>query len=291
MAWTLTPDLTEFSAGARGFLRSEPVENTVLLTVTESLAARGLAVYGDEPPLFGWWAAPDGRPGGAFLHTPPFGVALSGRMPPQAAAELAVVLAARGWHVGDINGEPEAAFAFADAWREQTGMGSRLLRRMRLHRLAGLRMPDPAPPGAPRVASQADRDLLIRWMAEFHREVNEEGATRELARAADDRLSYGGMTLWEVDGRPVSLAGLTRPAAGQVRVGPVYTPPEHRRRGFAGAATAAATRSALDAGAREVLLYTDVANPTSNALYQRLGYQPVSDRVALSLESGGAATD
>jgi predicted GNAT family acetyltransferase len=69
-----------------------------------------------------------------------------------------------------------------------------------------------------------------------------------------------------------------------VRVGPVYTPPELRGRGYAGAATAAASQAALDVGVREVVLYTDLANPTSNALYQRLGYRPVEDRVVFSFE-------
>jgi predicted GNAT family acetyltransferase len=67
-----------------------------------------------------------------------------------------------------------------------------------------------------------------------------------------------------------------------VRVAPVYTPPEHRGRGYAAAATAVVSRAALDAGAREVLLYTDLANPTSNRLYARLGYRPVEDRVVLT---------
>ena len=94
--------------------------------------------------------------------------------------------------------------------------------------------------------------------------------------------SYGGLTLWETAGEPVSMAGLTRPAAGQVRVGPVYTPPAHRGRGYGGAVTAAVSQAARDAGAAEVVLFTDLANPTSNALYQRLGYEAVSDRAIFS---------
>ena len=88
-------------------------------------------------------------------------------------------------------------------------------------------------------------------------------------------------TLWETAGGPMSMAGATRAVAGQARVGPVYTPPERRGRGFGGAVTAAVSQAAKDAGVGEVLLYTDLANPTSNALYQRLGYEPVSDSVQL----------
>ncbi|NDZ98825.1 GNAT family N-acetyltransferase, partial [Streptomyces sp. SID10116] len=71
--------------------------------------------------------------------------------------------------------------------------------------------------------------------------------------------------------------GATPRIAGQVRVAPVYTPADLRGRGYGGAATAAVTRAALDAGAAQVLLFTDLANPTSNRLYQRLGYRPVAD--------------
>jgi predicted GNAT family acetyltransferase len=97
----------------------------------------------------------------------------------------------------------------------------------------------------------------------------------------DDRISYGGLTLWEVDGQAVSMAGVTRIEAGAARVAPVYTPPELRGRGYGAAVTAAVTRAALDAGADDVVLFTDVTNPTSNALYERLGYRPVQDRSVL----------
>jgi predicted GNAT family acetyltransferase len=81
------------------------------------------------------------------------------------------------------------------------------------------------------------------------------------------------------------MAGVTRAAAGAVRVGPVYTPPGQRRRGYAGALTVAVSQAARDAGAQQVVLFTDLANPTSNALYQRLGCTPVGDRVILGFGS------
>ena len=99
----------------------------------------------------------------------------------------------------------------------------------------------------------------------------------ESERVVDDRAGNGGLILWEHGGRPVSVAGRNRIAAGQARVGPVYTPPDLRGRGFGGAATAAITQAALDDGAEGVVLFTDLDNPTSNTLYQRLGYRPISD--------------
>jgi predicted GNAT family acetyltransferase len=142
---------------------------------------------------------------------------------------------------------------------------------------------DPTPDGVPRVAREPDRDLLERWSRAFNREVNDLTGLRP--GAVSDRLSYGGLTIWETKGRPVAMAGHVRPVAGVVRVGPVYTPPELRGRGYGGAVTAAVTSAAIAAGAAEVVLFTDLANPTSNALYRRLGYQPVADRVTLSFGS------
>jgi predicted GNAT family acetyltransferase len=152
--------------------------------------------------------------------------------------------------------------------------------RMRLYALDRLLPPDPAPPGRARTALEADRDLLLAWLDAFHDEAAPPGP-RETGQVVDDRLSFGGMVLWEHAGVPVSLAGRTKPAAGLARVGPVYTPPEHRGRGFGGAATAAVTQAALDGGAEGVLLFTDLANPTSNTLYQRLGFAPVTDQIVL----------
>ncbi len=115
-----------------------------------------------------------------------------------------------------------------------------MARRSRLFRLAGLTAPAPFPPGGPRVAAAADRDLLESWLVTFGEEIAD--VQRDPAEAVADRLSYGGLTLWEVDGTAVSLAGVNRPSAGVVRVGPVYTPREHRQHGYGGAVTTAVSQ-------------------------------------------------
>lgn len=100
----------------------------------------------------------------------------------------------------------------------------------------------------------------------------------------DERTASGRLTLWETGGVPVSMAGVSLQVAGSVRVAPVYTPPEHRGHGYAAAVTAEVSRAAREAGAQEVLLFTDLANPTSNGVYQRIGYRPVSDRLLISAD-------
>jgi RimJ/RimL family protein N-acetyltransferase len=272
MSWHTTGSVEEFHRTAGDFLRSRPVEHTVPLTLVDTLRERGPHFYGPEDPIFGWWR-PDGeRVAGAFLQTPPFPLLLTTA---PAVPQLVELLAGRP--LPGVNALAADAEEFAAAWRQVTGARTEAGMRTRLYRLGELTPPSPT--GAARVADKGDRDLLLAWMAAFHRDIGEE--QRDLEHLVDDKLSYGGLTLWEVDGVPVSMAGVTRPEAGMVRVLAVYTPPELRGRGYAGAVTSVVSRAALDAGARDVVLFTDLANPTSNALYQRLGYRPVEDRTVV----------
>lgn len=284
MTWTTTHDLDVFTAAAGPFLEGDPVRHTLQLSITSTLRTAGLHRYGDRAPEFGWWTGTDGRVAGAVLRTPPRSLILSS-MPPEAAAELAVHRA-RAAEASpnaphcEVQGVAETARAFAETWQRHTGQVSRAGSGIRLHRLTVLVPPNPAPPGTARTATPADRSLLIDWLERFARDAHE--PRDDVPRAVDHRIDCGGLTLWEVDGVPVACAGAHPSVAGAVRVGPVYTPDDQRRRGYAGAVTAAVTRAAMDSGAREILLFTDLANPTSNALYRRLGYRPVEDRLVLS---------
>ena len=279
MAWSLTGSPEEYLAIAGGFLRSDPVRNTIALTAAETVRVRGLRTFGEVEPLFGWWRSGDGEITAALLHTPPYPILLTG-LPEGSARPLAEALIARRRQVRGVNAEEGIGAAFAAVWAGLTGAGAEEFLRSRLYWLGRLRPPEPPSGGAARLASEADRDLLRAWLAAFSEEIAD-GIVIDRDETIDDRLSYGGLTIWESGGAPVSLAGIHRPAAGTVRVGPVYTPPEHRRLGYGGAATAAVSRAALDSGASNVVLFTDQANPASNSLYQRLGFDPVEERVVL----------
>ena len=283
MAWTLTDDLGDYLAAAAGFLRSRPVQHTIQLSAVETLRARGASAFGETAPLFGWWRSGTGEITAALLHTPPYPVLLT-PLPGQAAGPLAEALAGCGRQLPGVTAQQDDAAQFAAAWSRLTGATSQESRRSRLFRLGRLRPPAPGPRGAARVATTANRALLESWLAAFAEEIGE--STGPPADVVDERLSYGGLTLWAADGTAVSLAGLHRPAAGTTRVSPVYTPPARRQQGYGGAVTAAVSRAALDAGADHVVLFTDLANPTSNALHQRLGYRPVEDRVMLRFGPG-----
>lgn len=142
-----------------------------------------------------------------------------------------------------------------------------------------------APPpvaGGVRRASTDDLDLLVEWLDRFGRDAGlavMDG--RASARANLDRT-----WLWVVEGEPVALAGhapvVAAPGSTVARVGPVYTPAPLRGRGYGSAVTAAVVEHLLPR-VDTVMLYTDAANPTSNAIYERLGFAHVADVVDLDL--------
>lgn len=273
--WHLTEDVETFLARAGDFLRSRPALHTVPLTVTEALRTRGANAYGTEAPLFGWLERA-GEVRAAFFRTPPRRLSITPLTPAEADA-LAAHLAGLGHVLPGVNADDDTADAFAEAWARHTGATPTLQERERLYRLAALTPPDPAPEGRGRVVGEQDREQLMVWHREFVAAIG--GTTSSDSRAwADTRITEGRVTFWETpDGTPVSMAGATPLVAGQIRVAPVYTPAHLRGRGYGGAATAEVSRAALAAGAAEVLLFADLANPTSNALYQRIGYRPVID--------------
>ena len=277
----------------------------MILSVTETMRVNAAAAAGESPaaagqpqspasglaaagqasrPLFGWWSDPAGAVAGAFMHTPPFPVVLTA-VALEAAAELsAVTMAARP--LAGVNAYPEVAAAFADGWRHGNQVGrADVYRRQRLYRLAQLVWPDPAPGGTARIARDGDVPLTAGWFAAFADEVDDMGKGEDQSAAAREKISHGGVTCGRTDGQPVSIACNTVQVGGMVRIGPVYTPPQARGHGYASAATAALSRRLLEAGAEEVVLFTDLANPVPNSIYQRIGYRPVEDRVVLAFSA------
>ncbi|MFI2779304.1 GNAT family N-acetyltransferase [Streptomyces sp. ALB3] len=271
MTWTFTDDVDVFLDAAGATMAARPAENTLLLTVTATLRDSGPHAYGTEPPVLGWWRGAGGEVTGALVRTPPFPPVL-GAVPPEALGPLADALPLPG-----VNADRETARALAARWPRH-----RVDEEHRLYRLGTLVPPSPAPPGRPRTATTADRALLVDWIRAFGAETGQPGDRAE--RIVDERTAHGGLTLWEAGGGPVSVAGVSPMVAGTVRVANVYTPPGLRGRGYAAAVTAEVSRAARDAGAREVLLFTDLANPTSNGVYRRIGYEPVGDRLLITAE-------
>ncbi|WP_035846877.1 GNAT family N-acetyltransferase [Kitasatospora azatica] len=287
MTWTLTDSLDEFRAHAGDYLAAHPAENTVLLTIVSNLAGGGTA--GGDPsrrPRFGWWRASEDAPvAGAWAQTPPFPLRL-GRMPVEAARELLDALTEHRELAGVSGGVVEAR-AFAEAWAERTGGTVEIHEEQRLYRLGELT--PPATAGRLRPARPADRELLIDWFGDFFAVVGVQ--PHDVESIVAHRAARGDLHIWEDEaGRAVSFAGLSQVTAGMTRIGPVYTPPELRGNGYASAVTAAISAVGCERGASEVLLFTDLANPTSNSIYQKIGFRPLGDSVILNFTADPART-
>ncbi|HSG49348.1 MAG TPA: GNAT family N-acetyltransferase, partial [Longimicrobiales bacterium] len=137
--------------------------------------------------------------------------------------------------------------------------------------------------GRMRVAETWEAAALIPWMEGFEEDTGifSTGAADTLRRLVEARALF----VWEVEDAPVSMAGVSGNTPNGVRVGYVYTPPEHRGRGYAGALTAALSQFLLDEGRRFCFLYTNLADPVSNGIYRRLGYELVANATAYRFDA------
>jgi GNAT superfamily N-acetyltransferase len=267
---TLVEDPQAWLDATSAYRGANPLTTNILGSIAQSVVdGRG---YDAEH----WFVARDDGADvvGAAVWTVPHKLVV-GPMSPEAARAVGAAAAATGRRVPGVNGPvavaPHAAAALPGVVRED--------RRERILALHDYLAPTPVL-GAARPTTSDDSALVVSWLDAFMAEVD----LLVVDNAAAERSSRGRLHLWEVDGVPVSMAGhapvLDTPGGRIVRIGPVYTPREHRGRGYGAAVTAAVVEALLPI-ADLVLLYTDAANPTSNALYERLGFLHEEDIVEL----------
>jgi len=211
----------------------------------------------------------------AAVMTPPFNLLVAQPLHDDALPFLARTLRERDVAVPGVTGALPEVDAFADAWD-----GPRRLRMSQgVYAARSAREPSGVS-GSARKAEARDRELMVDWLQAFQDEaLYEQGPRHESERIVDRRLTAttAGFVLWEDDGRPVSLCGFAGRTPHGIRIGPVYTPPEFRGRGYGSAVTAYVTKQQLDGGRDYCFLYTDLANPTSNKIYVNIGYERVCD--------------
>ncbi|MFF2852805.1 GNAT family N-acetyltransferase [Streptomyces sp. NPDC058001] len=273
-AWHLTEDIDDFLARAGDFLRSRPaLHNTPLTTLEKWRTQPGGFTPGAV--LFGRLESA-GETQAIFYRPPTRRLTLT-PLSLERADALAVHLTGLGHTLAGVTADHDTATAFAEAWQRHTGATPTLRVRMHLYRLGILTPPNPLPDGHSRPVGEQDHDHLMRWCRGLAADLGET-VTIDAASWASTRFAEKSYTFWETpDGTPVSMAGVNPMIAGMVRVDPVYTPAHLRGRGYAAAVTAEVSRAARATGATEVVLFTDAGNPTSNALYQRLGFRRITD--------------
>lgn len=231
----------------------------------------------------------------AAIRTPPHNLILAETDRPEALALLADdAHGAFGTLPGVIGPQP-LALRFMELWQERTGHSGVVQVRERIYESEAVTWPE-AVGGNLRRAAEADRSLLLNWFEAFHNEADTGmGSPQEAARRGVERFlkdDTAGLWLWE-NQAPVCLVGSSGPTGTGIRVGPVYTPPPYRGRGYASWLTAEVTQLRLNQGYRRAFLYTDLANSTSNKIYQAIGYRPIGDAAQcrfLGAENEGAGS-
>jgi GNAT superfamily N-acetyltransferase len=259
---TYSEDATATLTAVSDFLESRPVEHNMILTVLHGRAGRV------DPGRY--WVVWDGdAPQGVVVQSPPGARATFTPMHTAAARAAAEAIAATTDLVG-IEGEACTAATFAGHWAEIRRIGARPSLATRWQQLGQLSLPEGIP-GNLRLAGSTDLALVVEWWRAFFVFIEEpEPSVERITR----RVDGGEISLWEVDGVPVSAAACVRAVANVAQIGPVFTPAECRRRGF-GAACVGHLSQQLMSEDFTCVLEADLANPTSNSVYRSLGYVAV----------------
>lgn len=268
----------DFLAVMQPLLEADEAANNLMLGIALRLAS------GNVPPN---WGAPylavvtdqGDHVAAAAAMTPPFKLVVYGHgdVWQPAFEPLAHDLRSGGWYVPGVLGPSEISLAFAATWQTLMGHPYRPGMRQRVYELRRVAHRGDAP-GQLRAATTDDIDLLAAWALAFHHEaLPGQMQPAEARDTVERRVAAGDLFVWQDNDDIVSMAARSRPMPHGITVNLVYTPPELRGRGYATACVAALSQRLLDSGYDFCCLFTDLSNPTSNSIYQRIGYRPVCD--------------
>ncbi len=282
MPYTMTrlPDAAAFAEHAQAFMLPHEAQNCLLLGMIHTAQ-----LVPDQVPPHSLWAVMNddatGQVAAAAMMTPPFDVALAYTPHLGAVVALADALRAHYEFLPGLRAEESAAAAFAERWEQLSGQAARLSMAQGLYQLDEL-LPVYGVSGHMREAAPSDFARLVTWNHAFQLEAIGRDDEARARTIVERRLgsAVAPLFVWEDAGQVVAMAGVAGPTPNGIRVNAVYTPPEHRRQGYASALVAALSQHMLDAGRRYCFLFTDLSNPTSNRIYQQIGYRRVGDDAA-----------
>lgn len=265
---------TSFLARAQSVLEQNEAANNLMIGIAVRLHEFSERIK--TPPYLA--TVEDGeRLIAAAVMTPPHRLILYTETgDPEPLRFLAHDLVAGGWHVPGVGGIKDTSRTFAEIWSAVTGRPYQAGMNERVYELRRVIPPVPPVPGVLRVATEEDLLLVSEWVWSFIQDTGLDGTAEGASEIAEMRIADRDLFIWD-DGGPVSTVTKTRHSTRGIVVSLVYTPPVHRRRGYASAAVAALSQQLLDAGWEFCALFTDLANPISNSIYRRIGYRPVAD--------------
>lgn len=188
--------------------------------------------------------------------------------------ESAGILAEQNINLPGIMGESPYADAFSLHYSELTKTKRTLHTAQRIYQLRNVRHPKDMP-GQLRLGTEEDTEFLIKWAIQFGEDANVPLTEDEARERVERFLSQQSMYIWENEGKPVSMAATSRPTQSNINISFVFTPASERKKGYDSACVASLSGKMLEAGYKTVSLYTDLTNPTSNHIYQEIGYEMV----------------
>jgi len=268
----------DFLLATGSLLQSDEVRYNLIYGIARRVSENP-HYYGEEDPWF-CTIEDDAGIGTLAFRTPPHAVGLAWHSgnPEEAVSLLVEAVFSRWSEIPGVIGHREVTDIFSEKWCAISGFSVTSTMAQRIYRLDSV-SDIPSSRGRLRLATPADRDLASRWVHAFDVEALVES---DISRPESDvalRIEHGEMYLWESSGQPVSMVGKGRPTDHGMSIGPVYTPPELRRQGYATTCVAEVCREILRSGYDFCTLYTDLSNPTSNSIYMKIGFKPVCDSV------------
>lgn len=275
---TIYPTPADFLSETGDLLQSDEVRFGLIYGIAR-LTAINPHHYGEGDP---WFCSVSDRDGISALawRTPPYplGLAWHAGNPEEAVALLVEAVHERWAEIPGVTGHREVTDPFAERWCQTCGTSIKSTMAQRIYRLDSVTKV-PAVSGLMRLATLADKDLVAEWTRAFGAEAMGPANANIPERDITPFIEKGMIYLWEDGGKPVSVAMKSRPTDHGMTIALVYTPPEHRRHGYATSCVAGVCREILKSGYNFCMLYTDLSNPISNSIYMKIGFKPVCDSV------------
>lgn len=267
-----------FLAVVEPSLAQEETRHRLMLGIAIALK-KNPAAYGDKLPLLCAHLDTKGKPVFIAVMTPPFPILVwfEKSLEDEILHLLAKEILDAGWDVPGVNGIAKCSERFAPILTKLTNRDLVKEMRSRSYELTQVRFPDPMPDGHWQWADASQAESILKLLQGMQTDLQPVVTTDYTLEQVQSFIEAKRISVWVVDGNPVSMAMSNRPQLKSIGISAVYTPPEHRKKGYAGANVACLSQALLDQGFERVNLFTDLANPTSNKIYMEIGYREVCD--------------
>ena len=263
-------------------LVKDETRNNLMLGLALRLK-ENLYAFGEADPLMAVVTDSVGRNAAIAVMTPPFPMIVNSDPVDETALKaLGDALISENWHLPGVNGVAEVSDRFSDIWQARTNQTAKLQMRLRAYELREVTEVG-YPDGQMRIAVEGDAQQAVDLLNAMRVELNLQGR-RATVESVLEIIRMERVFFWETAGKVVTVTIANRPQIKGICISGVYTPPEHRRKGYARALVAEASKEMLSRGFEITNLFTDLANPTSNKIYQEVGYKPVCDYHQYSFE-------